>query len=153
LSAAHGVLGLNRAILAERDGWGAVFKVYLDESGIHAGSPAITVAAYIVHPKNWEAFTRKWKRAIGLIEVYHAVDAANCRGEFRDWTPPLQAADILAYEANKRLRDRNRPNRRALDALVPTRGRHCERSVKRRPAVLDAIESRFQLAFHRQLCT
>lgn len=36
---------------------------------------------------------------------------------------PLQAADIFSYEANKRLRDRDRPTRRALDALVPDKGR------------------------------
>ena len=36
---------------------------------------------------------------------------------------PLQAADILAYEGNKRLRDPNRPERRAWTALDPDKTR------------------------------
>jgi len=36
---------------------------------------------------------------------------------------PLQAADVLAYEANKRLRRSDTPNRQALDALRPDTGR------------------------------
>jgi hypothetical protein len=32
---------------------------------------------------------------------------------------PLQAADIVVYECNKRLRDFKKPNRRALDAINP----------------------------------
>ena len=237
MSAARDVLELSRAILASRDGLVAVFKVYVDESGVHGSSPVVTVAAYLARPKQWEAFTKEWKRAIRPIQVYHATDAANCRREFDGWKPeqvaelaaralpiipkhvgmavavgiqmddykaalkerpelmsllgepygaclqwvltillrskaehnnreqiaffheqndykpeamrvydyvtkrwnigavssfsfgskekyvPLQAADIYAYEANKRLRDPTRPNRRALDALVPDKSR------------------------------
>jgi hypothetical protein len=36
---------------------------------------------------------------------------------------PLQAADILAYEGNKRLRDPSRPERRAWTALDPDKTR------------------------------
>jgi hypothetical protein len=36
---------------------------------------------------------------------------------------PLQAADIYAYEANKRLRNPNTPDRRSLGALVPDTSR------------------------------
>jgi len=32
---------------------------------------------------------------------------------------PLQAADVLAYEGNRRLRDPSRPERRAFQALSP----------------------------------
>jgi hypothetical protein len=35
--------------------------------------------------------------------------------------PPLQAADILAYEGNKRMRDPDRPERRPWKALNPDR--------------------------------
>jgi Protein of unknown function (DUF3800) len=35
--------------------------------------------------------------------------------------PPLQAADVLAYEGNKRLRDLSRPCRRAWTALKPAK--------------------------------
>jgi hypothetical protein len=233
VSMARDVLELSRAILAANDGLIAVFKVYIDESGIHEGSPVVTVAAYLARPKQWAAFTSEWLRAIKPIKVYHAADAASCHGEFEGWTPervadlakralpiipkytanavaaaiqmddynaalqdkphlksllgtpygaclqwvltillrakfeygnreqiaffheqndykmdamtvydyvverwnvgavssftfgskqkyvPLQAADIYAYEANKRLRNPSAPNRRALDALVP----------------------------------
>ncbi|MEJ0063836.1 MAG: DUF3800 domain-containing protein [Alphaproteobacteria bacterium] len=37
--------------------------------------------------------------------------------------PPLQAADVLAYEANKRLRNIAASNRRAFDALKPNSGK------------------------------
>ena len=233
MSAARDVLELSRAILAANDGLVAVFKVYIDKSGTHDGSPVVTVAAYLARPKQWAAFTSEWRHAIRPINVYHAADAANCHGEFEGWTPqqvadlakralpiipkhtanavaaaiqmddynaalkgkrrlkallgtpygaclqwvltillrakaeygnreqiaffheqndykpeamavydyvverwnigavssftfgskqkyiPLQAADIYAYEANKRLRNPSAPNRRALDALVP----------------------------------
>ena len=223
------VRDLHCAVLAAENGLIVVFKVY------HDGSPVVTVAAYLARPKQWEVFTKEWVRAIQPAKIYHAADAANCRGEFKGWTPqqvaemakralpiipkhtemavangihmgdyeaalknkpqlrkllgepygaclqwtlstllrpkaelgnreqiaffheqnnfaaeafrtyqytiekwgmgartsftfgskekyvPLQAADIYAYEANKRLRDtsRSRPNRKALDALVP----------------------------------
>jgi Protein of unknown function (DUF3800) len=237
VSAARDVLDLSRAILAAQDGIVAVFKVYIDESGTHDRSPVVTVAAYLARPKQWEAFTKEWRRAIRPIKVYHATDAANCHGAFEGWTPkqvaelaaralpiipkhvgmavavgiqmddyrmalkerpelaallgepygaclqwaltillrakaehnnreqivffheqndykteamrvydyvterwnvgavssfafgskekyvPLQAADIYAYEANKRLRDPTTPSRRALDALVPDKSR------------------------------
>jgi hypothetical protein len=36
---------------------------------------------------------------------------------------PLQAADVLAYEGNKRLRDVDRPTRRAWTAINPNSDR------------------------------
>jgi len=41
-------------------------------------------------------------------------------GEKSDY-PPLQAADILAYETNKRLRNIEKPERRAWTALGSTK--------------------------------
>lgn len=35
----------------------------------------------------------------------------------KDKFAPLQAADALAYEANKRLRDTSKPNRKAIDVM------------------------------------
>lgn len=93
MSAAKDLLELNRAILAANDRLVAVFKVYIDESGIHEGSPVVTVAAYLARPKQWAAFTSEWLRAIKPIRVYHAADAANCRGEFEGWTPQ-RVADL-----------------------------------------------------------
>ncbi len=49
-----------------------------------------------------------------------------CRMSFafgrKDEFVPLQAADVLAYEANKRIRSSKNRNRRALDALHPESG-------------------------------
>jgi hypothetical protein len=55
---------------------------------------------------------------------------------------PLQAADIFAYESNKRLRDRVRPTRRALDALVPDKQRARLRYFNREnmPELIMALE-------------
>ena len=253
MSAARDVLELSRAILAANDGLVAVFKVYIDESGIHDGSPVVTVAAYLARPKQWAAFTSEWLRAIKPIKVYHAADAANCHGEFEGWTPqqvadlakralpiipkhtanavaaaiqmddynaalkdkphlkpllgtpygaclqwvltillrakaeygnreqiaffheendyqveafeiyryvrerwnvgdvssftfgskkkyaPLQAADIYAYEANKRLRNPSAPNRRSLDALVPDKS-HASLEYFNRENMTELIE-------------
>jgi hypothetical protein len=85
MSAARDVWELSRAILGDQDGFIAVIRVYIDESGIHDGTPVTTVAAYMARPKDWIAFTKEWKRAIRPIECYHAADAANCRGEFKGW--------------------------------------------------------------------
>lgn len=92
MSAARDVLALSRAVLAAKDGLIAVFKIYLDESGIHDGSPVVTVAAYVARPKQWGAFTSEWRRTIRPIKVYHAADAANCRGAFEGWTKEDVAA-------------------------------------------------------------
>ena len=63
-----------------------MFEVYIDESGVHAGSRVVTVAAYLARPEQWAAFTEEWLREIAPIKVYHAADAAGCHGEFQGWT-------------------------------------------------------------------
>ena len=69
-----------------------MLKVYIDESGIHDGSPVVTVGAYLARPKQWAAFTEEWSRAIKPINVYRAADAASCRGEFKGWSKVEVAA-------------------------------------------------------------
>ena len=80
------VYDLCQMALADQDGEVAVLKVYLDESGIHDGSPVLTVAGYMARPRMWQAWTKKWNAAKRPIKVYHATDAANLRGEFKGWT-------------------------------------------------------------------
>ena len=237
MSSARFVWELSRAVLADRDGIVAVIKAYFDESGIHDGSPVVTVGGYFGEPAAWRDFTKEWNRTKRPIKVFHAVDAQNLQGEFEGWSPedrdelvkrllpiipkhpvaavlmginldafkeamrgrsdlqeifgtpytacfqwalqslvehaekfnfderiacfhesndfqrearesfdfimndsryrnissltfgrkedfvPLQAADILAYEGNKRLRDLSRPQRRSFAALEPDNGR------------------------------
>lgn len=63
-----------------------MFKVYMDESGIHAGAPVVAVAAYLAKPATWRSWTKKWSAAKQPIKVYHAADCQNLRGEFDGWT-------------------------------------------------------------------
>lgn len=210
-----------------------MLKAFMDESGVHDGSPVVTVGAYLGTARAWRGFIADWNREKRPVRVFHSTDCQNLRGEFAGWSGeerdtfvvrmlavirettiagiavginmndfreavlehpdlpriigepygacfhwtlgslleqldgmgvhdrlaiyheandyqgdarttfdffrranagrrrlsltfgskaefvPLQAADILAYECNKRLRDLSRPTRRALDAINP----------------------------------
>jgi Protein of unknown function (DUF3800) len=85
MSSAQYVWELSRAILADHDGYVAVLKVYMDESGVHDASPAVTVGAYIAKPSAWRDFTKEWNRLKRPINVFHSVDCANLAGEFKGW--------------------------------------------------------------------
>lgn len=89
VSLAQQVWELSRLALADEDGCVAVIRVFMDESGVHDGSPIVTVAAYLGRPEHWCAWTQEWKRALYPtgVKVYHAVDAQNLAGEFSGWTP------------------------------------------------------------------
>jgi hypothetical protein len=63
-----------------------MLKVYMDETGIHAGVPIAAVSAYVAKPATWRAWTKKWNVAKAPIKVFHSTDCANCRGEFASWT-------------------------------------------------------------------
>lgn len=92
MASAQLVWELSRAFLADRPGDVAVLKAYLDESGVHDGSPVLTVAAYTAKPKTWRDWTRTWNAAKRPIRVYHAADAANLSGEFEGWEKPAMNA-------------------------------------------------------------
>jgi hypothetical protein len=72
----------------------------MDESGTHGGSeksppsPFVTVGACLAQPKTWKTFTTRWNAAKKQdgIKVYHAVDCANQRKEFKGWTKPQSDA-------------------------------------------------------------
>ena len=75
----------------------------MDESGIHDNSPVLTVAAYVARPKDWRVWTKKWNAAKRPIKVFHAVDCANLRGEFKGWNVAdrdVLVAKILPVIAN-----------------------------------------------------
>jgi hypothetical protein len=63
-----------------------VLKAFIDESGIHDGSPVLTVAAYLGRQNVWRDWAKKWNVAKRPIRVCHAADAANLKGEFEGWT-------------------------------------------------------------------
>jgi Protein of unknown function (DUF3800) len=87
MPSARDVWELSRAMLADQDGYIAVLKVYMDESGTHDGSDVVTVAAYIAKPRVWMDFTKRWNLAKRPIRVFHAVDCANLKEEFEGWDP------------------------------------------------------------------
>jgi hypothetical protein len=86
VASAQLVYDLSRAVLGEQDGVVAVYKVYMDESGVHEGSPVVNVAAYCAHPKSWRDWTKRWNVAKRPIKVFHATDAQNLQGEFKGWS-------------------------------------------------------------------
>ncbi|HEX8274814.1 MAG TPA: hypothetical protein VF615_19430 [Longimicrobiaceae bacterium] len=64
---------------------------YFDESGTHAGSPAIAVAGYISTVEQWSEFTVEWKEALdefGMPDsaAFHMTDFVNRRKHFKGWT-------------------------------------------------------------------
>jgi hypothetical protein len=77
---------------ADQNGELAVLKAYIDESGVHDGSPVLTVAAYLSRPQQWQAWTKRWNAAKRPIKVFHATDCANLRGEFKGWEPTARDA-------------------------------------------------------------
>ena len=85
MGSAQAVWELSRAVLSDGDGIVAVFKVYMDESGVHDGSPVVTVGAYLARPREWKKWTTQWNIAKRPIKIFHAADAANLQGEFKGW--------------------------------------------------------------------
>ncbi len=94
MTSAGDVYDLSRAILADHDGYVAVLKVYMDESGIHDGSPVLTVGAYVARPHVWRDWTRLWSVRKRPVRVFHSTDCANLRGEFKGWTPVQRDAFV-----------------------------------------------------------
>jgi hypothetical protein len=88
MASARLVYEMSRLALCEADGQVIVLKVAMDESGVHDGSPVLTVGAYCGRPRQWEAWTKRWNVTKRPIKVFHAVDCANLREEFDGWTAP-----------------------------------------------------------------
>jgi len=85
---------LSRLALADTDGVAAVIRVFMDESGVHDGSPVVSVAAYFGRPKAWKAFTKEWNLAKRPIRIFHAADCANFEGEFEGWEEDARNAFV-----------------------------------------------------------
>jgi hypothetical protein len=83
MASAQQVYEVSRLTLGDQTGLVVVLKAYMDESGVHDGSPVVTVAAYLARPRDWQAWTKRWNAAKRPIKVFHAVDAQNLEGEFK----------------------------------------------------------------------
>ena len=76
---------MSRLALCDQPGHVVVLKIPMDESGVHDGSPVLTVAAYLERPPQWRDWTKEWNKAKRPINVFHATDCANLKGEFKGW--------------------------------------------------------------------
>ena len=88
MTSARQVWETSRTVLSDQDGIVAVIRSFMDESGIHDGSPVVTVGTYFGRPSQWKAFTKEWNHRKRPINVFHAADCANLEGEFEGWTEP-----------------------------------------------------------------
>jgi uncharacterized protein DUF3800 len=83
-----------------------VIKIFIDESGTHDNADVVTVAAYAGRQKAWRKWSKEWKVAKKPINVVHAVEAANLKGEFEGWSREERdelAKKVLPVIANNRL--------------------------------------------------
>lgn len=94
LTSAGDVYEVSRAFLAERSGFVAVIKVYMDESGTHDASPYLTVGAYAAQPKQWRKFTAGWNAAKKPVNVFHSSDCQALKGEFLGWSEDQRNAFV-----------------------------------------------------------
>ena len=73
----------------------AMMTAYIDESGIHAGSPAVVIAGYISTVEKWECFQRAWSAELKNAGVgyLHMNEFCHSRGEFAGWSK--ESKDVL----------------------------------------------------------
>ena len=63
-----------------------MLKAFMDESGVHDGSPVVTVGAYLGTARAWRGFIADWNREKRPVRVFHSTDCQNLRGEFAGWS-------------------------------------------------------------------
>jgi hypothetical protein len=58
-----------------------------DASGKERGEPALLVAGFVSSAKDWDGFTTAWNKRLAEDNLthFHAVDFAQCVGEFESW--------------------------------------------------------------------
>lgn len=94
MSSASYVWELSRTLLCDEDGFVAVLRVCMDESGIHQGSPVLTVGASWAKPTTWKKWTKDWNLAKKPIGVHHSTDCHNRVGEWDGWSRPQRDAYV-----------------------------------------------------------
>jgi hypothetical protein len=69
-----------------------IFTAYLDESGTHDGSQAVSVAGYVSTPEAWTRFEADWRAALDDfgIDMFHMSDFENRAGDFQRWPNELR---------------------------------------------------------------
>jgi hypothetical protein len=69
-------------------------QFYFDESGIHAGSPALILAGYAAPTAQWLKFEERWKIALAGagVSCFHMSEFESRLGEFQGWSNPKRIA-------------------------------------------------------------
>ncbi len=62
------------------------YQAFFDESGTHAGSPIMTIGAYVFTKQKARLFTEQWSRKLKFFGISHAhmTDCATGNGEYSD---------------------------------------------------------------------
>lgn len=99
--------------------YAACFQVVVDNVLWQCREAKLTEALAFIHEDN--DYKQEALDAFDFVKSIYPEFAARMTMTFasKEKMVPLQAADILAYEANKRLRDQSRPLRRSLMAIDP----------------------------------
>lgn len=63
-----------------------VVCVFLDESGTHAQSEVVSVAAVWAKISQWKSWEEQWNEKKRPIKVFHATDFFSAKGEFQGWS-------------------------------------------------------------------
>jgi hypothetical protein len=84
-----------------------VLKAYFDDSGTHAGSPAVIWAGFMAHIDEWTTLEDEWLALLRREKLthMHMADLANSRGQFDLWSEARR--DALTYEFRQIIQARN----------------------------------------------
>lgn len=139
---------LCQTFLSDREGWVAVFRAFLDESGTHDKSPVIVVGGYMARPEQWKFFARRWKRVLDPtgIKVFHSADCNGFHGEFSGWERAERdalVANLLAII----------PDERHIGVAIGLVLRDYDDALSGKAHLRDLLGSPYEACFHWCLST
>jgi hypothetical protein len=87
-----------------------MFKVYIDESGIHTDSEMFALAGYLSPVKEWIRFVPKWKATLERhgVSIFHASECNGNRGEFKKFEGHREERNLFVRELLNTISGRNR---------------------------------------------
>ncbi len=88
----------------------AVFKFFVDESGIHGDSKIFVLAGFFAPEEVWLDFTKAWQEVLDAngFKVFHATDCNACEGEFKKFKQRREERDAFVSTLLKVISDRPR---------------------------------------------
>lgn len=118
----------------------AVQRFYMDESGVHDGSPVTCTGFFFARPSIWIEWTKKWNLRKRPIKVFHAVDCANLRGEFDGWTD--EKRDKYVKQLLPTI-----PEFHILGTVVGFDNKALERAMRNFPSLSETIVNPYEACF------